>query len=578
MASVDRKLFPVALIAVVTAATVVALRSAPPMVTVDLRGLLPFALEPSGDVGARWVLIVGMPLLALLVWAGFQLGRARAGLRLARLLFPDAADALGDPATIERFRGTYDTVALWVVVLILGFHAGMVAAALGHHGLAPRLIAVTFGVSIAAVGNVFPRLRPNLVAGVRTRRTLADPQLWRATHRILGLALVVAGIGAIVVGLVAPAYGLVTAVGALVGAGVVAAIGGARSQGSVFVAGFMALSLLAPAMPVTAQQPATTPPPEAAPPPVTARPVELPVPAGVAEEQFVFRRAGVALDGTLARPRNHEGAIPVVLIVAGSGPTDRNANGPLLNSNAYALLAWGLAEAGFASVRYDKRGIGASQRAAGAGDPTTLTTDDYVADVVEGANVLAADPRFARVVLLGHSEGAGHVLQAANRGAPATAVVLVAPQGRKLAALLHDQFARLTDSATLVRIDSAFARYVRGDDPGDVPPIASPIMVPTYRRFMQSFAAYDPEAEVRQLRLPLLIVQGTMDIQVSMQDAERLMAAQPSATLARIQGANHVLKTVDTTDPTVQMASYRDPNTSLAPGVMEAIVTWLGKP
>jgi uncharacterized membrane protein len=131
---------------------------------------------------------------------------------------------------VERFRSSYDTIGLWVVVLVLGVHAGMIAAALGHQTLAPRIITVILGVSLAAAGNVMPRLRPNLVAGVRTRATLADPQLWRATHRVLGAGFVMAGLITVVVGLVAPAYGLATAVVGLVTACIVASISGTRAR------------------------------------------------------------------------------------------------------------------------------------------------------------------------------------------------------------------------------------------------------------------------------------------------------------------------------------------------------------
>ena len=151
---------------------------------------------------------------------------------------------------------------------------------------------------------------------------------------------------------------------------------------------------------------------------------------------------------------------------------------------------------------------------------------------------------------------------------------MVSAQGRKLVDLLREQFGRQADSATVMQIDSAFARYLRGDDPGPVPPIAAPIMVPANRNFMRSWVAYDPQEEVRRLRVPLLIVQGTTDVQTTMADAKLLAAAQPAATLVVLDGVNHVLKAVPTTDLAPQMASYRDPRTPLAPGVTDAIVRW----
>lgn len=297
-------------------------------------------------------------------------------------------------------------------------------------------------------------------------------------------------------------------------------------------------------------------------------------PPSVTEQPFQFVRDGLTLDGTLTTPRAASGGpLPIVLIVAGSGPTDRNANGPLLSTNAYALLAWGLAEHGIASVRYDKRGIGKS--AGNGGDPTRLSIADYVADVMTAAEALGADRRFEGVFLLGHSEGAGHVLQAANRGARIAGVALVAGQGRKLAEVLHDQFILQADASTVLKIDSAFARFTRGEEPGEVPSIAQTVIVPVYQHFLQSLAAYDPVYEARKYGGPLLIMQGTTDLQVTMRDAELLSTAQPRATFVRLEGVNHVLKAIASTDVNAQMAVYRDPSLALAPLVVPTIVKWI---
>lgn len=300
----------------------------------------------------------------------------------------------------------------------------------------------------------------------------------------------------------------------------------------------------------------------------------LVVPATVSESPFKFERKGFTLYGTLTRPRDTTAApLPVVLIVAGSGPTDRNANGPLIHTNAYAMLAWRLAEQGIASVRYDKRAIG--QSAWPIVDATQLSLDDYVADAIAGTDAIVATHRFSRVILLGHSEGAGIVLLAANRGAQANGVIMVSGQGRKLADVLHDQFARQTDSASLVRIDTGFAQFLRGETPRDVPPIGQVVMLPGARKFLQSLAAYDPIAEVARLRLPLLILQGRTDLQVLVKDAELLHAAQPRATLTLLPDVNHVLKTMSSTLMAEQQPSYHDPSLPLAPSIIPAIVTWI---
>ena len=177
MGNAARKWLPIVLIAAAIAATARVVRGLPDPVAIDLRGILPFPLEASSDTAPRWVAVTGIPLLAALVWTLFHLGRTRAGLGFTRRLFPGVPEALGNPVTIDRFRATYDAIVLWVVVLILGVHASMIAAALGREALAPRIFSIVMGVSLAGIGNVMPRLRPNVIAGVRTRSTLSDPCL-----------------------------------------------------------------------------------------------------------------------------------------------------------------------------------------------------------------------------------------------------------------------------------------------------------------------------------------------------------------------------------------------------------------
>jgi hypothetical protein len=130
----------------------------------------------------------------------------------------------------------------------------MTASALGHDALAPRIITVVMGISLVAAGNVMPRLRPNLVAGVRTRNTLNDPELWRATHRLLGRTFVIAGTVTALVGLLLPAYGLMTAVVALISACIVALRRGTRARQGMSAAAFLCVALGAGRDPL-AQQP-----------------------------------------------------------------------------------------------------------------------------------------------------------------------------------------------------------------------------------------------------------------------------------------------------------------------------------
>lgn len=299
-------------------------------------------------------------------------------------------------------------------------------------------------------------------------------------------------------------------------------------------------------------------------------------PAAAVESPFTIRSADLELPGTLTVPRGAKNPVPVVVILAGSGPTDRNGNSLMgIRPNSYAQLAWRLAERGIASLRYDKRGLPGVK---GAVDISTLTLDDFAADARAAANSLARDVRFSNVVLLGHSEGSAHALLAARGGGgPVAGVISVSGLGRPLTVVLREQLTRQLDSATLVRYDTAMSQYLRGETPKEVPPQLAMLFVPINQTFMRSLASFDPPAAVRAVRQPVLIVQGGRDLQVRVADAERLHAARPEARLAVVPLANHVLKAASDTTLAGQMVTYQTPSIPIMPDVVNAIADWILK-
>jgi pimeloyl-ACP methyl ester carboxylesterase len=296
-------------------------------------------------------------------------------------------------------------------------------------------------------------------------------------------------------------------------------------------------------------------------------------PAVAVESPYTIRSGALELGGTLVMPRGATGRVPVVVIIAGSGPTDRNGNSLMgIRPNSYAQLAWQLAERGIASLRYDKRGMPGTK---GTFDMTKMTLDDFAADARAAAESLAHDSRFSKVVLLGHSEGSSLALMAARAGPPVSAVISVSGLGRPLSVVIREQLARQFDSATIVRFDTAMAQYLRGDQPKDVPPQLGPLFVPINLSFMRSLSSFDPPAAIRAVHQPVLIVQGGRDLQVTVADAERLHGAKPDAQLVIVPLANHVLK--QTTDTTLmgQMPTYQNPTVPIMPDVAKAIADWI---
>src|SRR6266705_2983720 len=296
-------------------------------------------------------------------------------------------------------------------------------------------------------------------------------------------------------------------------------------------------------------------------------------PAVAVESPYTIKSGPLELGGTLVMPRGATGRVPVAVIIAGSGPTDRNGNSLMgIRPNSYAQLAWQLAERGIATLRYDKRGMPGTK---GTFDMTKMTLDDFAADARAAAESLAHDSRFSKVVLLGHSEGSALALLAVRQGAPAAGVISVSGLGRPLGVVMREQLARQFDSATLVRYDTAMAQYLRGEQPKDVPPQLGPLFVPINLSFMKSLSSFDPPAAIRAVRQPVLIVQGGRDVQVTVADAERLHTARPDAQLALVPLANHVLKQAADTTLIGQMPLYRNPTSPIMPEVITAIADWI---
>src|SRR6266699_1185148 len=312
--------------------------------------------------------------------------------------------------------------------------------------------------------------------------------------------------------------------------------------------------------------------------PIIIAPLTIPAadtvpPAVAVESPYTIHSGALELGGTLALPRGATGRVPVVVIIAGSGPTDRNGNSLMgIRPNSYAQLAWGLAERGIASLRYDKRVLPATK---GSVDISRLTLEDFAADARAAAESLARDPRFSRTMLLGHSEGSALALIAARSGPPVSGVISVSGLGRPLGVVIREQLGRQFDSATLVRYDTAMTQYLRGEQPKDVPPQLGPLFVPINLSFMKSLTSFDPPAAIRAVHQPVLIVQGGRDVQVTVADAERLHTAKPDAQLVVVPLANHVLKQVTDTTINGQLPAYQNPTLPIMPDIVNAIADWI---
>ncbi len=286
---------------------------------------------------------------------------------------------------------------------------------------------------------------------------------------------------------------------------------------------------------------------------------------------IVFKAATGNIYGTLTIPGGSK-KVPVVLIIAGSGPTDRNCNSNRggIKSNAYKMLADSLLQAGIACVRYDKRGVGESAEAIKSEDSTHF--EDMENDAAGFVKMLKADPRFSKVIVLGHSEGSLLGMIAAKKE-KADAYISVAGIAEKADVVIEKQLRAQSGelaAAAKIILDSLDKGYFVKD----IDPSLLSLFRPSIQPYMISWLKYDPKQEIKKLSIPVLILQGTTDIQVSVDEAENLEKAYPKATLKLITGMNHVLK--DATENYAQnVATYSKPELPLNAELMPAIVKFI---
>jgi len=284
--------------------------------------------------------------------------------------------------------------------------------------------------------------------------------------------------------------------------------------------------------------------------------------AACAEESNV--RIG-PIDAVLTTPANVERP-PVALLIAGSGSTDRDGNGPQLKPATLKKLAEDLAAKGIASLRYDKRGAKGWKPAFGR--PEDFRFKDYVDDAASLVDFLRG--KFARIVLVGHSEG-GLVAILTARKVPVDRLVLLVTSARKQGDLLKAQLGKKLPPQNFEPIARAIDNIMAGQVV-DPPPEGLPI-APTMQPSIASAFNEDPIDPLKQIIIPTLIVGGGRDHQLPRLDLVALSAAAPAAKTLWLPDMNRVL--VDVTDDDDDLKSYNDSARPLDPDLIDAVSAFI---
>ena len=272
------------------------------------------------------------------------------------------------------------------------------------------------------------------------------------------------------------------------------------------------------------------------------------------------------IQGTLLSPKKQNNT-PLAILIAGSGPTDRDGNQAHLKNNSLKYLAEGLAEKEISVFRYDKRII--AQMNKGTVQEDKLTFEDGVNDALLVVNYFKK--KYKNIIIIGHSEGALIGILVAQK-TPVSKLISLSGAGSNSATLIEEQIKKnapqLKEEAQRV-----LNLLKKGEQIENISPYLAPVFRKSVQPYLISWFKYDPTKEITKMKIPVFIIQGTNDLQVERKEAQLLKEAQPKAQLLFVEGMNHILKEVKTIEENQQ--SYLNPDIPTSPKLIEAIAQFI---
>ena len=286
------------------------------------------------------------------------------------------------------------------------------------------------------------------------------------------------------------------------------------------------------------------------------------------EETIALQTSTGNIEGTLLLPTVEKP--PIALIIAGSGPTDRDGNSSGLKMNYLKMLAEGLYENNIASIRYDKRGIGASVISGLKEDD--LTFSHFISDAELWMDKIMDDSRFGDIIVIGHSEGSLIGIIASQNKKP-NKFISIAGMGSTMLATLRRQ---LSDQPPYIlsMSEPILEKLEKGQTEDSVPPLLNNLFRKSIQNYLISISKYDPAVEISKLKCPVLVLQGTTDIQIDILDAEKLAESNSNSKLVVIDGMNHILKEAPE-NRLLNIQTYGNPELKIKDDLIQNIISFI---
>lgn len=291
-------------------------------------------------------------------------------------------------------------------------------------------------------------------------------------------------------------------------------------------------------------------------------------------QEKLFSEADISInkwiDGTLLTSVNNDSKKPALaIIIAGSGPTDRNGNQNFLKNNALKKLAENLTNKGISTFRYDKRIVKQIRK----GDvDKDLMFDDFVSDATDVINYFKEKETYSKIYVIGHSQGSLVGMLAAKENADG--FISLAGAGQNIGDVIVDQVTKMAPKLG-EEAQKVVDKLKKGETTTEYPQALASVFNIDIQPFMINWMQYNPTEIISELKIPVLIVNGTKDLQVSEEEAQLLKDANEDAELKIIENMNHVLFNIEG-DDLENSKSYNEAFRPISTELVDAIVEFLG--
>ena len=273
------------------------------------------------------------------------------------------------------------------------------------------------------------------------------------------------------------------------------------------------------------------------------------------------------IDGTLLLPKD-EKASHLAIIIAGSGPTDRNGNQNFMKNNSLKKLAEGLTHNGIATFRYDKRSVKLIRT---NNTEMEIKFDDFVADAVSILQYFEESSQFKSITIIGHSQGSLIGILASQNGADK--FISIAGAGQTIDEVITFQVGK-SMPAFLDDTKRVFGIMKTGETTKDYPPQLASIFNDQVQPFIMNWMQYNPQEELKKLDIPILLINGTKDLQVTVDEANLLSEANPNAILKIVENMNHIMFIIEG-DDLENAKSYNESSRPISEEAIKSILAFI---